>query len=47
MNATISAIISVTLGQWSTSSRPNRAVSSRYHRVASSARAALAPGAAS
>ena len=35
MNATISSIVSVTLGQWSTSSSPKRPVSSRYHSVAS------------
>ena len=47
MNATISSIVSVTFGQWSTSSSPKRPVSSRYHSVAWRARSALAPGAAS
>ena len=47
MKRMISSIVSVALGQWSTSSSPKRPVSSRYHSVAWRARSALAPGAAS
>ena len=47
MKRMISSIVSVAFGQWSTSSSPKRPVSSRYHSVASAARSALAPGAAS